>query len=76
MLLPEVDIIRGSLRTRYDTVDVNALAHTFGGGGHKKAAGFCLQGHISDGAIVLPNQTYSVIEFAELLKKGEGITSA
>jgi len=38
--------IRGSLRTTRDDVDVGKLAKVLGGGGHKKAAGFSLQGHI------------------------------
>lgn len=39
-------LIRGSMRTTRDDVDVSALAKLFGGGGHKKAAGFTIQGHI------------------------------
>jgi len=31
---------KGSLRSRPDGVDVSAIARTFGGGGHKRAAGF------------------------------------
>lgn len=37
--------IKGSFRTRAD-VDVAALAGQFGGGGHKKAAGFSLPGRL------------------------------
>jgi len=36
--------IKGSLRTTRDDVDVSALAKYFGGGGHKKAAGFTVDG--------------------------------
>jgi phosphoesterase RecJ-like protein len=36
--------IKASLRTESDDVDVADLARVFGGGGHKKAAGFCLEG--------------------------------
>jgi len=34
------DFIKGSLRTTKDHIDVSTIASTFGGGGHKKAAGF------------------------------------
>jgi len=39
-----------SLRAFHDTVDVSEIAKNFGGGGHKKAAGFTLQKekHIED----------------------------
>ena len=32
-------IIKGSMRSKHD-IDVNKIANTFGGGGHRKAAGF------------------------------------
>lgn len=35
--------IKASLRTESDEVDVASLARIFGGGGHRKAAGFCLE---------------------------------
>ena len=38
--------IKGSLRTVYDDIDVSALAQRFGGGGHKKAAGFTINGKL------------------------------
>lgn len=38
--------IRGSLRTTRDDIDVARLAGYFGGGGHRKAAGFTVPGHI------------------------------
>jgi bifunctional oligoribonuclease and PAP phosphatase NrnA len=34
------NFIKGSLRTTKDLIDVSMVASTFGGGGHKKAAGF------------------------------------
>jgi len=34
--------LKGSLRTQSDKIDVNKLARLMGGGGHKRAAGFCL----------------------------------
>jgi phosphoesterase RecJ-like protein len=38
--------IRGSLRTERDDVDVSKLAQLLGGGGHKKASGFTVDGKI------------------------------
>lgn len=38
--------IKGSFRTRRDDIDLSALAGNFGGGGHKKAAGFSIPGSI------------------------------
>ena len=42
-------MVKGSLRTTRDDVDVNELAQKFGGGGHKKAAGFKVAGKIVKG---------------------------
>lgn len=39
-------IVKGSFRTKLRDVDVALLAQAFGGGGHKKAAGFTVQGKI------------------------------
>lgn len=38
--------IRASLRTEKDNVDVGKIARLFGGGGHKKAAGFTLEAEL------------------------------
>lgn len=38
--------VKGSLRTLRDDVDVSAMASKFSGGGHRKAAGFALQGRL------------------------------
>lgn len=38
--------IRASLRTEKDDVDVSEIAKLFGGGGHKKAAGFTIDGKL------------------------------
>lgn len=40
--------LKGSFRTTDDETDVSALAKKFGGGGHKKAAGFTADGTITD----------------------------
>jgi phosphoesterase RecJ-like protein len=39
-------IIRGSLRTAQPQIDVSQLAQILGGGGHKKASGFVICGHL------------------------------
>lgn len=40
--------VKGSLRTTKNDVDVSALAKKLGGGGHKKAAGFTLEGTMEE----------------------------
>lgn len=42
----EDGMVKGSLRTTHDDVDVSKVAQTFGGGGHAKAAGFTTAGKI------------------------------
>lgn len=39
--------IKGSLRTNEEDVDVNSIALKFGGGGHKRSAGFRIKGNLS-----------------------------
>lgn len=46
MLRDQGDSVRGSFRAK-DGTDVAALARTFGGGGHKAAAGFTVRGPIA-----------------------------
>jgi len=41
------DKIKASLRTEEDDIDVSKFARLFGGGGHKKAAGFTLDGDLA-----------------------------
>ncbi|MCX6806721.1 MAG: DHH family phosphoesterase [Candidatus Berkelbacteria bacterium] len=48
--------IKGSLRTQKDNVDLSQLARILGGGGHKKAAGFLI-----DGKLKLVNNNWQVI---------------
>ncbi len=50
LILKETDDgkIKGSFRTTKDTIDVSALAKQLGGGGHKKAAGFLVDGSVAD----------------------------
>ncbi len=52
LLLKEQDngTVKGSFRTTADDVDVSALAKQFGGGGHKKAAGFTVFGRLEETA--------------------------
>lgn len=40
--------VKGSLRTLRDDVDVAAMAQKFSGGGHKKAAGFSINGTLEE----------------------------
>ncbi len=40
------DVVKGSLRTLKDDVDVSAIASQYGGGGHVKAAGFAVKGRL------------------------------
>jgi len=40
--------LRGSLRTEDDNIDLSLLARYLGGGGHKKAAGFTIDGKIEN----------------------------
>ena len=42
----EKGMIKGSLRTLHDDVDVSKIARLLGGGGHKKAAGFAIPGRL------------------------------
>ena len=46
LLREEEGRVKGSFRTSKDTIDVSHLAQKFGGGGHKKAAGFSLPGRL------------------------------
>ncbi len=48
--------IRASLRTEDENVDVSRLAMCFGGGGHKKASGFTI-----DGKIEITNGTWRIV---------------
>ena len=43
--LPD-NLIKASIRTESDMIDVARLAYYFGGGGHKKASGFMVDGRI------------------------------
>lgn len=38
--------IKGSLRTQHDDINLSEIAGLFGGGGHKKAAGFTIPGRL------------------------------
>jgi bifunctional oligoribonuclease and PAP phosphatase NrnA len=48
VLMQKWDEIKGSFRTRKESVDVNELAKKLGGGGHKKASGFTLPGIVDE----------------------------
>jgi phosphoesterase RecJ-like protein len=48
MLRQDGEVVRGSLRSElYKNVDVSRIARSFGGGGHKLAAGFKLNGKLT-----------------------------
>ncbi|MBT4121020.1 MAG: bifunctional oligoribonuclease/PAP phosphatase NrnA [Candidatus Magasanikbacteria bacterium] len=49
---------KGSLRTTRDGVDVSVIAEQLGGGGHKKAAGFSIDGPVEDAL----NQIWQTVE--------------
>ncbi len=40
--------IKGSLRTTYPNVDISKLAQALGGGGHKRASGFVIEGRFEE----------------------------
>jgi phosphoesterase RecJ-like protein len=42
--------LKGSIRTTTEELDVAAMAASFGGGGHRKASGFVLQGRLQEQA--------------------------
>lgn len=44
----EPGVIKGSLRTTNELIDVSKLATILGGGGHKKAAGFSIDGNLKE----------------------------
>lgn len=47
VILTERDgVVKGSLRTLHDHVDVSAIASQYGGGGHIKASGFAVKGRL------------------------------
>jgi len=46
LLREEGGIVKGSLRSNDPEIDVSLLAANWGGGGHKKAAGFAVRGRI------------------------------
>ncbi len=50
MVLRELEggVIKGSLRTTKELIDVSQVAKLLGGGGHKKAAGFTIKGKIQE----------------------------
>lgn len=41
-------VLKGSLRSRVDDIDLSQIAGIFGGGGHKKAAGFSVPGRLRE----------------------------
>lgn len=61
-------MVKGSLRTLRDDVDVAAMAGKFSGGGHKKAAGFSLPGSLKSEVrwkVVEPAENDSIVSADE-----------
>jgi phosphoesterase RecJ-like protein len=48
LLREEKDVVKGSLRTNSEEIDVAKIAANWGGGGHKKAAGFAIKGKLKE----------------------------
>jgi len=48
LLREENKQVKGSLRTNIDGIDVAKIAKNWGGGGHKKAAGFSISGRLAE----------------------------
>lgn len=61
--------VKGSLRTLRDDVDVSEMAGRFKGGGHKKAAGFAVEGKLK------PELRWKVIEEKKNQTPGVGSSS-
>ena len=57
MLEVEPSIFRVSFRSKH-FIDVNAIAKTFGGGGHKRASGCCISGTVDE----VKSKIFEVIE--------------
>lgn len=58
--------VKGSFRTRSETLDLSRIAATFGGGGHSKASGFCLPGKLVQDVsykIVSPDLSKKSLDF-------------
>lgn len=61
--------VKGSFRTNRNDVDLSEIASLFGGGGHKKAAGFTLPGHIEK------EIRWKIISDKPLERKHQGLLS-
>lgn len=59
-------VVKGSLRTLRDDVDVAKMAGTFSGGGHRRAAGFSLEGRLK------PEVRWKVVEGEPGREDGKG----
>lgn len=47
------DMIKGSIRTAKEDIDVSQIARAFGGGGHSKASGFSFKGRVENGDVIM-----------------------
>jgi len=62
--------VKGSLRTLRDDVDVSAMAGRFHGGGHKKAAGFAIDGRLQ------PEVRWKVVAEDQVLSSSGGASTS
>lgn len=69
VLMQKGDEVKGSFRTRKETVDLNALAQKLGGGGHKKASGFTLVGSVTADTLNWEGKNYTAEEFIEKIRE-------
>lgn len=69
----EPGMIKGSFRTTHPLIDVAKLATLFGGGGHKKAAGFTIPGELKqvDGKWKIVQTTTTSPNAQQLLEQAE-----
>jgi bifunctional oligoribonuclease and PAP phosphatase NrnA len=69
VLMQKGDEVKGSFRTRKDSVDLNILAQKLGGGGHKKASGFILKWTVNDTTLTWEGKNYTAEEFIEKIRE-------
>ncbi len=64
--------MRGNLRAKVDWLDVSAVAAAFGGGGHRAASGFTVQGPADRALKVAVAELVAQVETAEAARKAAG----
>lgn len=61
MIRGQEDVVRGSLRAKYD-LDISGVARSYGGGGHKAAAGFTLHMPIEDAVARVTSDLVALVD--------------